>query len=245
MNRNGPSQEILLVTPVWNDSVRLDPYGARLAAALADAGLPVRWIIADDGSRRGEHDRLRELKERYERVYPQVELLFSGTHRGKGSVVREAWSKYPDAAWFCFVDADGSVTAPDCIRLLRSALDLQSSVLGIRKRTDQTLLKESWFRGLAHRIYLWLTRILLDMHCGDTQCGVKMIRGDDYRSVSHRLEEDGLAFDSELLYTLKRIGADWVEIPVSWEEKSGGKVRPLRDAFGMVLALLRIRERDW
>ena len=57
------------------------------------------------------------------------------------------------------------------------------------------------------------------------------------------LRETGLAFDSELLATLKRDGAEWLEVPVSWVEKKGGKVHPLRDAWGMLAALWRVRRR--
>ena len=52
------SDEIVLVTPVWNDAARLEAFGPELAAALASAGLPLRWVIADDGSCADERERL-------------------------------------------------------------------------------------------------------------------------------------------------------------------------------------------
>ena len=71
----------------------------------------------------------------------------------------------------------------------------------------------------------------------------RVIKGDDYRRIAHRLVENGLAFDSELLATLRHDGSLWREEPVTWVEKKGGKVKPLRDAWGMLRALLRIRGR--
>lgn len=237
--------EILLVTPVWNDSTRLAVYGGDLAASLAAAGLPVRWIIADDGSDEGEHALLDALRERFSRVYPQVETHFAAAHYGKGSVVREAWDLAPDADWLAFVDADGSVSADDMLGLIREAIRSDSSVIGIRKRTANTRVVESPWRGIAHRGFLFAADFLLGLKCEDVQCGAKVIKGDDYRRVSRRLQEDGLAFDSELLATLQRDGSDWREIPVTWIEKKGGKVKPLRHAWGMLAALLRIRGREW
>ena len=38
------SDEIVLVTPVWNDAARLDAFGPELAVALASAGLTPRWV---------------------------------------------------------------------------------------------------------------------------------------------------------------------------------------------------------
>ncbi len=226
---------------MWNDSARLAEFGATLASALAASPLPIRWIIADDGSDGSESARLTALHEIFVMIYPRVDLHFAARHHGKGAVVREAWALAPDAAWFAFVDADGSVTAETMLGLLASALDSGTSVLGIRKRTPTTEIVESFWRGLAHRGFLLVARLVLDLSCHDPQCGAKILRGADYRRIAHRLTESGLAFDSELLATLMRTGATWVEIPVNWVQKRGGKVHPLRDAWGMVAALLRIR----
>ena len=239
----GPPNQILLVTPVWNDSARLTGFGAALAMALAASPLPIRWLIADDGSHASEHARLTDLKLSLARVFPMVDLHFAAKHHGKGAVVREAWALAPDAAWLAFVDADGSVTADTMLELLAIALDSDTSVLGIRKRTATTQVVESFWRGLAHRGFLLAAHLLLDLQCEDPQCGAKIIKGTDYRRIAHQLAENGLAFDSELLSTLKRNGTTWQEIPVNWIQKKGGKVHPLRDAWGMLAALLRIRNK--
>jgi predicted glycosyl hydrolase (DUF1957 family) len=55
------------------------------------------------------------------------------------------------------------------------------------------------------------------------------------------LRENGFAFDSELLGHLAQAGCEWREVPVGWTEKKGGKVKPLRDAWGMIAALWRLR----
>lgn len=235
--------QILLVTPVWNDSSRLAVYGMELARVLAGSGLAIRWVIADDGSEKAEHARLYELRGRFATIYPDVEVHLAEFHHGKGSVVREAWALGPDAEWLAFVDADGSVTAEDMLGLIRRAIAAHSTVLGIRKRTATTRIVESPWRGLAHRGFLLTVQLLLDLECEDPQCGGKVLRGDQYRRVAPDLRENGLAFDSELLFALDRDGSKWLEIPVSWEEKKGGKVKPLRDAWAMLAALLRIKIR--
>lgn len=237
--------QILLVTPVWNDSKRLAEFGTSLAKALAKSPLPIHWMIADDGSSRDEHTRLNELRARFARVFPNVGLHFAKEHRGKGSVIREAWALAPDAGWLAFVDADGAVSAEDMLGLVGKAVSSGSSVLGIRKRTETTRLVESPFRAVIHRGFLLATHLLLGLRCEDPQCGAKVLNAEDYRSIAHRLEEDGLAFDSELLATLDRSGAEWIEVPVNWTEKRGGKVKPLRHGWGMLAALLRIRNRAW
>lgn len=239
------TREILLVTPVWNDSARLSIFGVSLAETLAACGLPIRWMIADDGSSEEDREKLGELRESFARIYPKVELHLAAMHHGKGSVIREAWELAPNADWLAFVDADGAVTAGDMLDLIRRAVDSDQSVIGVRKRTENTHIEESLWRGVFHRGFLLTADLLLELRSADIQCGAKVIKGNDYRVIAHRLEEDGLAFDSELLSTLNWSGATWLEIPVNWVEKRGGKVKPLKHAWGMLAALLRIRSRDW
>ncbi|MFZ9941202.1 MAG: glycosyltransferase [Luteolibacter sp.] len=235
------SHEIVLVTPVWNDAARLEAFGPELAAALASADLPIRWVIADDGSTNDEQARLIALHEKFSQIYPQVFLHHAREHRGKGSVIREAWALMPDAACFAFVDADGSVSARDLMGLLRTALDAGVSVLGVRRSTASTRVEMGAWRGLVHRAYRWLVRVMLDLHSDDPQCGVKVILGNDYRRVVGGLRENGFSFDTELLTRLAKAGCRWREIPVSWTQKKRGKVRPFRDAWGMMAALWRQR----
>lgn len=237
--------EILLVTPVWNDSTRLGVFGVSLAETLAEAGLPIRWMIADDGSSEADREKLRGLRESFAKIYPNVELHLAAMHHGKGSVIREAWALAPDADWLAFVDADGAVSAQDMLGLIRTAMEAGKSVIGVRKRTESTHIEESLWRGIFHKGFLLTADLLLDLRSADIQCGAKVIKGSDYRVIARRLDEDGLAFDAELLSTLNWSGATWIEVPVNWVEKGGGKVKPLKHAWGMLAALLRIRSRDW
>ena len=234
---------ICLVTPVWNDASRLRGYGDILATALAGAGLPIRWVIADDGSSEDERKQLATLRDSYATVYPQVELHLADAHRGKGAVVREAWAQYPDDDFLAFVDADGSASPEAVFRLVREAMEKNTTALGVRKRTANTKGVETPWRGLAHHMFLHAVHIILGLRAEDPQCGLKVIKGADYRAIESRLVEIGLAFDSELLTALHTNGAKWIEIPVNWHEKGGGKVRPARDAWPMLAALFRIRKR--
>lgn len=238
-----PVHPILLVTPVWNDSSRLEIYGSTLAAAFAEAMLPIDWIIADDGSGTAESERLMALRDRFASVYPNVRLHLATAHHGKGSTVRAAWDLNPDAGWLAFVDADGSLNAADLISLIRRALEADQSVIGIRKRTAVTEVIESPWRSIFHHGFLIAARLILGLRCDDPQCGAKIIKAADYRPISQQLREHGFAFDSELLATLQRKHAGWIEMPVTWVEKTGAKIRPLIDSWSMLAALIRVRIR--
>ena len=91
MQKNVP-QSIVLVTPVWNDSDRLAVFGPALARALAEAELPIRWIIADDGSDEDEANRYHALREDLARIYSDVDVLCCGSRSRKGGAVYDAWN---------------------------------------------------------------------------------------------------------------------------------------------------------
>ena len=237
------AEVIVLVTPVWNDSARLSRFGPKLARALAASPLPVHWVIADDGSGPQEAARLEELRADFARVHPRTSLHLAALHRGKGAVVREAWTLHPEAAWLAFTDADGAVSAEEMLRLIDIAVNSHQNVLGIRKRTAETTIVESARRSLSHHAFILAARLILGIPCEDPQCGAKVIRGGDFRVIAPLLEEDGFAFDCEMLTRLFLEGFPWLEVPVNWTEIKGGKVRFPHDAWRMLKSLFRIRSR--
>jgi len=241
MTREDDDATIILVTPVWKDSRRLAVYGDELAHELAKRKSAVRWVIADDGSGLEEAERLREQLQKYRQVYPNVSLHLAAEHHGKGSVIREAWGLFPNAAWLAFADADGSVNAPDMLDMIDDAVRSGESTLGVRVTTETTRVQEGFFRGIRHRGFLLAVRLLLGFKTADTQCGAKVIRGDHFRAAAPRLIEPGWAFDAEMLAELYSGGYRWRERPVNWVEKGASRIRPWMDSLVMLQSLIRIR----
>lgn len=232
----------ILVTPVWNDSRRLAGFGPELAAELARRGRGVKWVIADDGSSVEEVIWLEKLVGVFEAKCPDVTLHRMDEHRGKGAVVRDAWARFPEAEWFAFVDADGSVPASEIMRLIEQARATGKSTIGIRKDTAETRVEETAWRRARHLGFLAACRFLLGLDTQDSQCGAKVIKGADYRAVRDRLEEEGFAFDAELLAELEVTGRGWDEVPVSWFERFDSRISH-GSWWPMLMALWRIRGR--
>lgn len=233
----------ILVTPVWMDSVRLRAFGRELADELARRDLEVKWIIADDGSGFAEKEALQRLCRDFEMSYAKVRVHFATKHFGKGSVVREAWALEPEADFYAFVDADGSVSAPEMLDLIDTAKASGNSTLAIRKNTETTKVDEDFWRKLRHYGFLTACRRIVGVKSEDTQCGAKVLKGEDYRVVAENLQENGLAFDAELLAELSAAGFSWDEVPVNWARKGGSRVHPFKDTVDMLAALFRIRGR--
>jgi hypothetical protein len=80
------------------------------------------------------------------------------------------------------------------------------------------------------------------MNIADTQCGAKVMRRSAIEAVHHRLRLADLAFDVNLLYSLKKGGFSVLEVPTVWQDQTGSHVVfNLRTSLNMLLSLIRLR----
>ena len=238
--------KFLLVTPVWNDSVRLEHFGVELAKALAVSGLNITWVIADDGSDSEEVEQLERLKEKFSQIYSDVVLHLHLERSFKGGAIYQSWQQFPDADYYAFVDADGAVSADELMRILNCASDSENpdmSFVAIRQFSGSLAVDRSLLRKATFHLFRTLVRGIVGLRCMDTQCGAKVISGRSYRAVSERLVEDGFVFDVELLATLEQGAWPITELPIMWQEIPGSKLRLWRDLWFMTGGLMRIRRR--
>ena len=238
--------KFLLVTPVWNDSVRLEHFGVELAKALAVSGLNITWVIADDGSDIEEVQQLERLKEKFSQIYSDVLLHLHPERSFKGGAIYQSWQQFPDADYYAFVDADGAVSADELMRLLNcacSSKNLDMSFVAVRQFSGPLAVDRSLLRKATFHLFRTLVRGIVGLKWMDTQCGAKVISGRSYRAVSERLVEDGFVFDVELLATLQQGAWPITELPIMWQEIPGSKLRLWRDLWFMTRGLMRIRRR--
>ncbi len=239
------NHNIVLVTPVYHDADRLSVFGPKLARALADSPLEIRWVVADDGSGEAEEARVKALVEVLREIHDDTVFHTAGQHLGKGGTIRAAWARYPEAHWLAFIDADGSVGADAMLGLIEEALGKGPghAVVGSRSAGGENTVEQGFLRKITHLTFARLARGILALPVLDPQCGAKVVDGQAYHSVAPRLSENGFAFDPELLVALHRNGVNFIEVPVDWKEVGGGSVRPFKVALPMLAALLRIRAR--
>ena len=103
---------------------------------------------------------------------------------------------------------------------------------------SQTKLRRFISRGF-HTI----VEILFWMHIADTQCPCKLLRRSAVEKIHESLRIADLAFDVNLLVSLKRAGLTVLEVPIEWEDKVGSKVTSslFRTSLTMLLSVWRLR----
>jgi len=139
------------------------------------------------------------------------------------------------------VDADGA-TPPRAFHDLVKRLGEADCVIGSRWLPGAVLHQaQSGKRQFASRAFHAIVQGLFWMNIHDTQCGAKVLRREAVEKVHTYLRIADMAFDINLLYSLKRAGCRVLEVPTEWTDQIGSKVIFFRTSLTMFLSAVRIR----
>ena len=102
-------------------------------------------------------------------------------------------------------------------------------------------------RRVASRTFHFIVEMLFWMHIKDTQCPCKLMRREAVEKIHPTLLIADLAFDVNLLVSLKRAGFKILEVPIEWTDKIGSKVSAslFRSSLTMFLSVVRVRLIYW
>ncbi|HWQ91968.1 MAG TPA: hypothetical protein VN673_09875, partial [Clostridia bacterium] len=140
-----------------------------------------------------------------------------------------------------YVDADGA-TPPAAFHDLVKRTHEADCVIGSRWMEGAVLhVEQTGKRQFASRVFHIIVEVLFQMHIRDTQCGAKVMHRQAVESIHSSLRIADMAFDINLLYSLKRAGFRILEVPTEWTDKIGSKVRLFRTSLTMFLSAVRIR----
>ncbi|WP_135362652.1 glycosyltransferase [Halosimplex halophilum] len=225
------SASVGLVVPAFRPDVdRLAAYVRSLDAELAPEAIRIELDDAD------------------ERVVAALADLpatvnVSPYRRGKGAAVTAGFEAL-ETDVLGFVDADGS-TAPGEFADVLAAIEAGADVaVGSRRHPDSTITSHQTFaRRFLGDGFAWLARRMLDADLYDYQCGAKAITAESWEAVRQHLYEPGFAWDVELVAMAGALELDVAEVPLTWEDKPGSTVSPVRTSLRLARALVSSRHR--
>jgi len=238
------------VIPCFRESERLPIFLADLVKHLATQDFLGRVTIVDDGSGKDEVQRTRARVEQVLQAFPEAQVgwLLLPANQGKGGAVYAGWKKAitEDADILAFADADGSTSGAEVCRIVHGLIERAGTVdavFGSRIKMLGQDIQRELYRHLMGRCFATLVGEMTGLLAYDTQCGAKAIKASAFEGIASKLHERGFAFDVELTLALLNSGYRVIELPISWREVPGSKVRFLRDIIRMAMAILRIRKR--
>jgi len=238
--------DLFIVIPAYRESERLPGFLRSVCRTLAASSYRYAILVVDDGSGPQEQAKLGELVNRLRQEAPGLlpPLLLPENH-GKGYAIRAGWNHGTGYNWLAFVDADGATGASELMRLceLAQLAGPPGAVFASRIKMLGRTVTRSALRHLLGRVFATLVGQAICPAIYDSQCGCKIIPGSAWPLISGEMQEDGFAFDVELLALLLKRGVPVREEPVNWFDQPGSRVHPVRDSIRMAQAVRRIRKR--
>ena len=96
-------------------------------------------------------------------------------------------------------------------------------------------------RQFASRAFHSIVQLLFWLNIHDTQCGAKVMKRAVVEKIHPYLRIADMAFDINLLVSIKRAGFRILEVPTEWTDQAGSKVTLFRSSLTMFLSVVRIR----
>lgn len=233
------SPRLSVVIPAYNEAERIVPTIGAISSHLCDGSLAWELIVADDGSTDGTADLVENLG------LANLRLLRAERNGGKGSAVRRGMLA-ARGDYLLFTDADNSTPIEELGKLLAQLVDNGAQVAvgsragGSADEQQRAPLRRIISGGLRH-----LVRHALRLQVVDTQCGFKLYTRAAGQMLHGLQTMNGFSFDLELLFLAQKLGYTVAEVPVTWIDAPGSKVRAFKEATRFLRDVLRIRANNW
>ena len=226
-------QPFLSVTaPVFNEQDNIEEVLIYWNEVLDDLDLSSEIVLTNDGST----DDTRQILARLRAAMPRLVVVTHERNHGYGKALTDS-IQHSRGQWVVTIDSDGQFDLKDCIPLLHMALsDSLDGVTGYRTKKKDTL-----FRVFADRVLNWIVRLFFGVNYRDTNCALKVIKGDFLRQIN--IEARGYPAPTEVCIKLTRLGAKLGEEGVSHAERAGGlsKLRPFQTSVNFLKFLTYLK----
>jgi glycosyltransferase involved in cell wall biosynthesis len=229
--------KLSIVIPAHNEEHRLPPMLEAYAGYFSEKyGNEAELIVVPNFC----SDRTVEVARSIGVRYPQVKVVEESKRVGKGGAVMLG-AQTADGDLVGFVDADGA-TPPEAFDELVQKISLDGCIIASRwmKGSDVSPM-QPLSRRVASRCFNLMVRMLFGLKLTDTQCGAKLFRREVIQPVLRNLGVTSWAFDVDMLFQTKRLGASIREIPTVWHDVAGSKIEIGRSSVNMIVALVRLR----
>jgi glycosyltransferase involved in cell wall biosynthesis len=189
----------------------------------------------------GCRDRTLDVVREASLEFPQIRWVEFKAPIGKGGALIDGFKEAEGTDLVGFTDADASTTPASFLRLARECAKADCAI-GSRRISGAVIRQfQPSHRMFASGVFHAIVEVLFRMGIKDTQCGAKVLRSEALQRIHPTLHIADMAFDINLLYSLKRANLRILEIPVEWTDSAGSSVRYFRTSLVMFLSVVRLR----
>ena len=235
-----PDPSLLILIPAYNEESRIEPV-LRDYATFFQKNYSGKFQIVVVLN--GCTDNTLGVVQKVAAEFPMIRADEFKEPIGKGGALIEGLKLASQGDLIGYVDADGA-TPPQSLFDLTRHIGGADCVVGSRWLRDSVLHQEqTTVRKFFSRCFHSIVEVLFLMRIRDTQCPCKLMKREVVEKIHSTLRIADLAFDVNLLVSVKRAGFKIREVPIEWTDKAGSKVTSslFRSSLTMFLSVVRIR----
>jgi dolichyl-phosphate beta-glucosyltransferase len=221
------SPEMSVVVPAFNEEARIAPTIVAIDRYLAARNSPYEILVVDDGS----FDRTGEVA--VAAAPRAVRIVRLEENSGKGEAVRRGMLE-ARGSLILYTDADGSTPIEELAPLIDAVRGGAEIAFGSRAKGSATArVRTVLHRKVMGRVFNAIVNLFAIGGVMDTQCGFKLFTRRAAHFVFSRQTARGFSFDVEILVIARKAGIAMEEVPVTWTNVPGSKVRLVSDSLKM------------
>ena len=233
-----PESSLLALIPAYNEEARIEPVLREYAQFFAqNYSGTFQLVVVLNGCR----DNTLGVVQRVAQEFPSIGWLDFPAPIGKGGALIEGLKLAGHADLIGYVDADGA-TPPHAFLDLVKKIGAADCVIGSRWLPGAVIHQsQTGNRQFASRVFHFIVQTLFWLNIRDTQCGAKVMKRAVAEKIHPALRIADMAFDINLLVSIKRAGFKILEVPTEWTDQAGSKVVLGRSSLTMLLSVVRVR----
>ena len=234
-----PDPSLLILIPAYNEERRIDPmlrdYAQFFGRNYSGEFLIVVVLNCCTDETLG-------VVRRVAAEFPSIHALEFREAIGKGGALIEGLKLAEHTDLIGYADADGATPPRAFLELVRH-VGKADCVIGSRWVRGAVIHQsQAGHRQFASRAFHLVVQLFFWMNIHDTQCGAKVMKREVVEKIHPYLRIADLAFDINLLVSIKRAGFRILEVPTEWTDQAGSKVTAslFRSSLTMFLSVVRI-----
>ena len=204
-----PDPSLLLLIPAYNEEARIEPVLREFADFFGrNYSGPFQLVVVLNGCR----DNTLGVVQSVAKDSSCIGWLDFPAAIGKGGALIEGLKLAGKADLIGYVDADGA-TPPHAYLDLVKKIGTPDCVIGSRWLPGAVIHQsQTGNRQFASRVFHFIVQSLFWMNIRDTQCGAKVMKREVAEKIHPTLRIADMAFDINLLYSMKRAGFQILEV---------------------------------